>query len=313
MRKDAGLKKKKVEDGLFIFSFMFIPVISFLVFYVYVNFNSILMAFQIPENGKLVPTLDNFRWIIENLRRGSVNEQENLQLAFVNTFKTFGLQVLLFPIGLFVSYFIYKKIFGYKVFRVLFYLPQIVSAVVVSYFYTNIASYGSFLPEWIQKMYGLESVPSNLLLDPRFANGMIFLNIIWLTFPGNLVVWGGTFSRIPESVIESAKLDGVTWVREMFGIILPLVWPTLVLMVTLQIAGIFGASGNVFLLSDEGKYGTQTIANWMYLRVLRASNPMVNDYLYQASAMGFMLTAVSCVIAFVVRKFLVSRVEETTY
>ena len=57
VKKDVNLKKKKTEERLFILSFMIVPVISFLVFYVYVNFNSILMAFQLPEKGELHFTL----------------------------------------------------------------------------------------------------------------------------------------------------------------------------------------------------------------------------------------------------------------
>ncbi len=313
VKNDENLKRKKTEETLFILSFMIVPVISFLIFYVYVNFNSILMAFQLPEKGELRFTLENFAWIFDKIKNGSNNPVENLRLAFVNTFKTFGIQIIMFPISLFVSYFIYKKIFGYRVFRVLFYLPQIVSAVVVSFFFIKFCSPENFFPKFLEKISGIDYELVDPLKDPNFANKMIFLNYIWLTFPGNLIVWGGTFSRIPDSVIESARLDGVNWVREMFGIILPLVWPTFVLMVTLQLAGIFGASGNVFLLANGGDYNTQTVANWIYIRVQRSTNPLTSGYLYQASAMGLLLTAVSCIIAVIVRKFLVSRIEETTY
>ena len=40
----AELRKRKLKKALFIFSFAVIPTLSFLVFYVYVNFNSFLMA-----------------------------------------------------------------------------------------------------------------------------------------------------------------------------------------------------------------------------------------------------------------------------
>ena len=150
------------------------------------------------------------------------------------------------------------------------------------------------------------------LVDSDYANKMVFLNMIWLGFPGSLIIWGGTFSRIPDSIIESAKLDGVNWVQEMFVIILPLVWPTFVLMITLQLANIFGATGAVFLLT-QGASGTQTVSNWMYMQVLNTSNPLKSDNLYRTSAMAMMLTTVSCVIAVLVRKFLASKIEETTY
>ncbi|MGN1077330.1 MAG: carbohydrate ABC transporter permease, partial [Candidatus Gallimonas sp.] len=164
----------------------------------------------------------------------------------------------------------------------------------------------------LQKMYHLDYLPSPLV-DERFANTMVFLNLIWLGFPGNLIIWGGAFSRIPDSIIESARMDGVSWIREMFQIILPLVWPTFVLVIVTSLAGMFGATGNVFLLTGGGKYGTQTLSNWMYLRIQQSTVPERSPNLYRVSAMGLMLTVISCIIAFSVRRFMTSKIEETTY
>lgn len=310
--KNREYKKRKAMDALFYASFMIIPVAAFLVFYVYVNLDSFVMAFQKPVNGKLeFAGFENFKWVFEKIKNGSVNDADNIRLAFLNTFKTFGIQMIMFPIGLFVSYFIYKKIFGYKVFRVIFYLPTLISGVVVSFFYLQIMQNG-FMPKLLQNLYNLDYKLVNPLVDSDFANKMVLLNFIWLNFPGSLIIWGGTFSRIPESVLESARLDGVNWVQEMFLIILPLVWPTFVLMVTLQLSGVFGATGAVFLLT-QGAYGTQTVSNWMYMQVYNSSNPYESGTLYYVAAMGLMLTVISCAIAILVRKFLVNKIEETTY
>lgn len=311
--KDKGYRKRKAMDALFYISFMIVPVTAFLLFYVYVNVDSLIMAFQKPKDGHLVSAgFENFKWLFEKLRTGGLaGGSDNIRIAFINTFKTFGVQIVMFPIGLFVSYFIYKKILGYKAFRVIFYLPTIISGVVVSFFYLQLMQNG-FMPKLLEKLYNLDYKLINPLVNSDFANKMVLLNLVWLTFPGQLIIWGGTFSRIPESVLESARIDGVSWVREMFGIILPLVWPTFVLMVTLQIAGIFGSSGSVFLLT-QGEYGTQTVSNWMYMQVYYATNPYASRTLYYVAAMGLMLTAVSCIIAILVRKFLVSKIEETTY
>ena len=311
-KKSAAIGHRRLMRTLFILSFIIIPLVHFGVFYVYVNFDSFIMAFQKAENGKIVFTgLDNFKWVFERIRHGSTVPEDNLRLAFINTFKTFGLQIVLFPIGMFVSYFIYKKIRGYRVFRVLFYLPTILSPVVVGFFYIELMSAGSFVSHIIEKLWGLDYTLSPLA-DTDFANFAVLLQVFWLGFPGNLIVWGGTFSRIPDSVLESARLDGVNWLQEMFRIILPLVWPTFVLMVTTSIAAVFGSTGSVFLLTG-GLYDTQAVSNWMYTKVLQSTNPYRSNNLYRVSALGLMLTVLSCAVALFVRKFLSSRVEETTY
>lgn len=310
-----GKRKQKIVRALFIVSFTIIPVVHFLLFYVYVNLDSFVMAFQKPNEAgtALVPTWDNFEYIFKLLKEGSSFPEWDLKLAFGNTFKTFLVQTIMYPVGLLVSYFIYKKIWGYKAYRVIFYLPTIISSVVVSFFFQELMSpTSSFFPELLYKITGTKGVVQNPLENPDFANQMVILNLVWLSFPGNLIIWGGTFSRIPDSVIESARIDGVNWIRELTQIILPLVWPTFVLTITTSIAGIFGATGNVFLLTG-GLNGTQTVSNWLYMRVQQAHDPFSNTYLYQASALGLILTVISCALAIFVRKVLNSRVEEIQY
>ncbi len=315
VQQDKERKKRKIMDGLFYASFMIIPLTAFLVFYLYVNIDSFIMAFQKPNDagdGLKFAAFENFIWVFKELKNPDPNNpSDNLGLAFINTFKSFGISIVMFPIGLLVSYFIYKKITGYRLFRIFFYLPTIVSGVVVSYFFIEFVG-SDFFISFLTKLFNIPYRMKDPLVDSDYANKMVFLNMIWLGFPGSLIIWGGTFSRIPDSIIESAKLDGVNWVQEMFIIILPLVWPTFVLMITLQLANVFGATGAVFLLT-QGAFGTQTISNWMYMQVLNTSNPLKSNNLYRTSAMAMMLTTVSCLIAVLVRKFLASKIEETTY
>ncbi len=307
-------RKRKTDktEKWFILSFMIIPIVSFLLFYVYVNLDSFIMAFQKPEDEGLVfAGFENFEWVWERIVNGSTDEVLDLQKAFSNTFLTFGIQMLMFIVGMLVAYFIYKKIQGYKAFRVIFYLPTILSAVVSSYFFFQLMQ-SEFWNNALGKLYGLDYEMTNPLDISDFANKMVLLNFIWLSFPANMILWGGTFARIPESVLESAKIDGVGWFRELVQIILPMVWPTLVLLLTTNLAGVFAASGNVFLLT-QGERGTQTVSNWMYQMVLWSPNPDTSDHLYRVSALGLMLTVVSCTIAILVRKFLNSRVEEVQF
>ena len=125
--------------------------------------------------------------------------------------------------------------------------------------------------------------------------------MVWLTFPGNLLIWGGTFSRISDSVLEAAKLDGVNWVQEAFKIIIPMVWPTFSLLLVMMFAGIFASSGQVFLLTG-GNYGTQTLSSWMYIQVYASSvDPRSNLFNFM-SALGLVITLISSVIAISLKK-----------
>ena len=294
------MKSVKTADKLkragFIVSFTILPTLTFLIFYVYVNLNSFAMAFQYnAADGSISWTFDNIREVFRRLFPPDAEMGE----AFANTFKTFGVNMVMFFIGIFVSFFLYKKIFLYNVYRILFYLPSIVSAVVMCAVYKDLlGNYNTGL--LFQKLYNLNYVP-DIFSDEKFANTAVLINMVWLTFPGNLIIWGGTFARVPDSVIESARIDGVNWVQEAFRIIIPMVWPTFALMFVLSIAGVFGASGQVFLLT-QGQAGTQTVSNWMYMQVYGVSiNNSSNAFNYM-SALGMFLTLVSCIVSITLRK-----------
>ena len=61
----------------------------------------------------------------------------------------------------------------------------------------------------------------------------IGLNNIWaLIIPCginsfNLIILRNFFSQVPDDLIENARLEGVSRRRELFDIIIPMIWPTL--------------------------------------------------------------------------------------
>lgn len=302
-------KKKKFDKqrALFIFLFLLMPTLNFLIFYVYVNLDSFLMAFQKMNKGSITWGFDNFATFFNEI----ATDDGVMREALINTLKTFLLTVVMFPISFLVSLFIYKKLLFANVFRIIFYLPGLLSGTIVAALYImlcNNTGYGSAHPtvgalsSFVQNLFGLDYAPS-LLSEERWANMFVFVNIIWLSFPGDMIIWGGTLSRIPDSVIESARLDGVNWFQEMTKIIVPMVWPTVALKMVLMTTGVFGASGSVFLLTDKGSYGTQTLSNWMYLQVYNQGGYIKNsNVLYYMSAIGLVLTAATAVIVVTVQK-----------
>lgn len=281
---------------IFIASFVIVPLTHFLVFYVYVNFNSFFMAFQERVNGKTVWSFNTMKRVFERL----FPLDDEMKEIFKNTFLTFGINFVMYFIGIFVSYFLYKKIFLHSAFRVLFFLPSILPGVMLCNVYMELIGVNGALAAWVAKISGLAE-PPEFLASPKYANAAVLINMVWLTFPGNLLIWGGTFSRISDSVLEAAKLDGVNWLQEAFKIIIPMVWPTFSLLLVMMFAGIFASSGQVFLLTG-GNYGTQTLSSWMYIQVYATTiDPRSNLFNFM-SALGLIITAVSSVIAISLRK-----------
>ena len=287
------LKGKKVNWSriIFILCFILVPTINFLIFYVYVNFDGILMAFyRYDVNYNKIWGFENFTMFFDEF----LHQSDGIQLAFVNTFKTFLIKLIIFHWGIAVSYFLYKKIPLYKTFRVLFFLPSIINGIITVIVYKNFVSVEGPIAIMVQNMLGL-SEPPDLLGDPRFANTFVWIHMLWLSFPGDMIIWGGAFARIPDGVIESARIDGASWFTELVRIILPMIWPTFALKAIMLISSVFGASGAVFLLTN-GDYGTMTFSAWQYIQIRNSSNNPNSVVYNYVSAIGIIVTLAAMVL-----------------
>ncbi|MFR2944623.1 MAG: carbohydrate ABC transporter permease, partial [Lachnospiraceae bacterium] len=198
----------------FLIAIMALPVINWLIFWLYININSILLAFQ---NRTGAWTLSNFKevWIslVEPVDYGG-----SVQLALKNTLKYFGVNVfVLLPVGLILSYFIYKRIFGYRWFRVLFYLPSLVSAVALTTVYSEFINPNGPLGELLKKL-GADVPPEGYLARNDTATTAIIWYSIWAGCGGHILLLGGAMSRIPPEIMEAAKIDGASGLRTVWSI-----------------------------------------------------------------------------------------------
>lgn len=301
-KKKRPVSKKRI---LFILFGITIPILNFLVFYIYPNISAITMGF-LDSQGQI--STINFQRFFKEFQLPT----SDIRIAFKNTFLTFGILFVVFPFKVMVSYFIYAKIPFYKFYRIVFFLPAIIFSIAVSMVFMQMVGVEGAIAQLVQKWCNLDYSPE-LLAESRFANVTVILNMLWLGFPGDLVIWGGTFARIPEDVLESGKIDGVTWWTEFTRIIVPMVWPTVALQMVLLVCGIFGSTGNVFLLTG-GQYGTITISAWMYITLLQNSGSMYSSNVYNyMSAVGLLITSVSVVLSLIIRKYANQAFEEVEY
>lgn len=297
-------KKAERERIIFLLFCTVVPVANFIIFYLGANFSSIKMAFT-DLNGAL--TLEHFVRLYKEVINGT-----QFMEAVKNTMITFLILVAVFPFKVLVSYFIYKKIPGAGFYRVAFFLPMIVFSVCVSLVFTNLIGPSGFIAQWIGDVIGLEKVPE-LLSDSRFAKWTIWAHMLWLGFPGDLIIWGGTFARIPTDVLESAQVDGVTWWTEFTKIIVPMVWPTVALQMVLLTCSIFGSSGQVWLLT-RGEFGTHTIDSWMYMQLLNGSGGSYKSGVFNyMSAAGLVLTTIAVILSITVRRWTDKAFEEVEF
>ena len=254
-------------SGIFIFSMLIISILWFFIFYVAVNLNSIVMAFKtlkgIDEHGQKVFefSFNNFRQLFMEID----TPDSNVRVSIHNTLKYFGLNFfIIIPITYFVSYFLYKKIYGYKFFRVLFYMPSILSSVTMVIIFKNMVGSGGPI-DTLLKLFGTQLPP--LLTNPEYATNTILVYCLWTGFGVNIILYQGAFQRIPDEIIDAGKIDGVPWFKELIFIITPMVWSTLSMTLILAFTGLFTSTGPILLFGTNGAYETFTINYYIFSQV----------------------------------------------
>ena len=274
------IKVRKKRRGISTIIFMVcmaLPAVShILIFWLGGNLASFKMAFTDYYTGKF--TFDNFEqaWILFTETKGT-----GLDFAFANTLKFFLVGLLSTFLSMYAAYLLYKKTVGYRFSRIMLYLPAAVCGLVMARLFNQFGMSDGPLGAIMEKM-GIPMNGSSLMTNPDTALGAIMFFDIWVGLGGSLIFYYAAMNRIPPSLTEYAHLEGIGPIKEFLTIVLPLIWPTVVTMLTLQITGFFGSSGSV-LVFTQGKYETTTIAYWMYHIV----NQGLYSYFHIANAAGF--------------------------
>ena len=256
--KKSALSGQRKSQLIFALVMMALPLLQFLVFTVYVNINTFVLAFQSEIDGKTVFGLkDNFELLLINM-----GASDYWKKTIWNSIGYIPVSLLItLPLSLFSAYFISKKIAGSKFFTVILYLPNIIPIVVMALVFKNIVNKDNgIITNILINLFGKDptTIP-NFLGDEKYAMGTLYFYAVWAGVGGNIVLLFGAISRIPDSVQEAAALDGCGPFREIFQIYVPLIWPTIATFIMFG----FSVCFNMFLHTDvitRGFAGTHTIA-----------------------------------------------------
>lgn len=263
-------KKNKLHRGeiIFIVAMLAIPTIQWCIFWLYVNVNSFRLAFIDSITGAF--SLANFRKLFADM---TTSYGVSVLGPVINTFKHWAVLYLLnFPLSFIIAYFLYKKIFAYKVFRVVFFLPSILTSIVLVTTYQQFLMPGGPIDK-ILHWFG-KGVPVGGYMDyASTATPVILIYTFWTGFGTNVILFGSAMARIPEEVIEAARLDGCKPSRELVSLILPLIWPTMSTMILLGLTSLFSTSGHIMLFDPFGdnRNNIFTLSYWIYKKVFGGS------------------------------------------
>lgn len=294
--KRSGLKRAKVNETVFYALMVALPLAQFVIFYILVNANSVLLAFKDYERGSNVYTwagFTNFQQIFKDIKYDGT-----ILIAIKNSFIMYGFSLGIgVPLSLIFSYYFYKKMPASKLLQVIVFMPSIISAIVMSVAFTYFTDRAIpvLVKEWFEKdIQGLASGSNT-----RYAI-IIFYNI-WVGFGISVLLYSGQMSAIDESITEAAKIDGVSAFQEFWHISLPMCYPTLTTFIVVGVAGILTNQMNLMSLygggADSADSSVYTVGYYLFINIYDAQ---VNDYPYY-SALGILLTLIAVPMTLLVK------------
>lgn len=139
-----------------------------------------------------------------------------------------------------------------SVFRFIFFLPSIMPMSVAGLLFVFVLSPTKGLLNQILELLHLGSLTHAWLSDPKTVLWVIGIVQGW-RFSGMIMMFVYTsILTIPNSLFESANLDGATWFQEIKGIILPLAKPTINMACSLMLIWGFKSYGLVYAMTQGG-------------------------------------------------------------
>lgn len=295
MSKKRGYStRKKASDMRFYCTMLAFPLLQFVLMWIGVNINSILLAFkEIHVDYTYDWTLHQFAQVFHDLTADTEVRDGLINSAIFWFFTT----IVTFPTSLAISYYLYRNYKFSKYIKTVLFLPSVISGTV-----TAIVIYQLFdraYPYIVNALFGKQVM--GLLANPETQLVALIGYQTFYALAGNFIFLSSAMSGIDPSISEAARVDGATAVQEFFRVTLPMIWPTLSIFMVTSIIGIFtGDFGMYTFYKVAGVTGINTMG-YYFTRGLTEYGEMRWPYF---SALGLVLTVLSCLVVFPIRAYL---------
>ncbi len=301
VRKGSAMKRAKNRVGernrkVFYALLLAFPVLQFIIFYVCVNLNSILLAFKVYDydtGAYSFAGFSNFTFVFNQF--GTVIFQSAIKNSLILYVFTLGIGVTL---ALLFSYYIHKRFPGHSVFKVILFLPSVISAVAMVLTFKYFTERA--IPAAWESLFDKEI--EGLLANPNTTKGTLIFYTLWAGFGTQILMYIGAMNNVSDSVKEAAQLDGAGALREFFYIIIPSIYPTIVTFIVVGVAGIFTHQMNLYSF-----YGTSAAAElYTFGYYLYVHTKVATSYadFPELSALGIVLTVVAVAMTMTVKYLL---------
>ena len=143
------------------------------------------------------------------------------------------------------------------------FFPSTVSAVSIGFIWMMIYDYKRGILNWILEITGHADQTKVWLNEPGLVMFLVSIPLVWQFIGYYMVILLSAISSVDSEIFEVAELDGASAFQRAIYIVLPLIKNTLLVCVTLCVAGNMKAFDHIYTMTEGGP-GTSSMVMAMY-------------------------------------------------
>jgi len=197
--------------------------------------------------------------------------------------------LVIFP--LFLAILINQKIRGVTLYKILIYLPVIVSIVVAAIAFKGLYADQGILNYIVTKL-GLE--PIGWLTDPKYSIWSVIIVTIWKGIGYYMIIYLAALMSVPQELYEACDIDGAGFLKKHLTVTIPHIMPTIALVSTISAISAMKVFAEIYVMTKGGPLNSsKTIVYYIYERAFE------NLDLGFASAMAVVLLVIVMIFSLI--------------
>jgi len=173
--------------------------------------------------------------------------------SFINNITLVIASILIqLPLALLLALLVSSRLKGNKLFKLLYFVPMMLSAVAIGMTWNFIYEPNYGLLNSLLSGVGLESLTRGWLGDPNLALGAVIVAICWQYIPFYMVIFTAALAGIPGEIMDAAHIDGASKVQSFFLITVPLLSNTIKMASVLSLTGSLKYFALIFVMTLGG-------------------------------------------------------------
>lgn len=194
-------------------------------------------------------------------------------------------------VPLFLAILINQKIRGITLYKILIYLPVIVSIVVAAIAFKWLYAEQGIL-NYILNILHINSI--GWLTDPKYAIYSVIIVTIWKGIGYYMMIYLAALMSVPKELYEACDIDGAGFLRKHLTVTIPHIMPTIALVTTISSISAMKIFAEIYVMTKGGPLNsTKTIVYYIYEKAFE------NLDLGYASAMAVILLVIVMIFSLI--------------